>query len=85
MPEPLKNYTQAAEWLGVPQKWLEAKVQAGEAPHTRLGKHVRFSQQHLDAIVAAGEPRSQATATTESSIRQMKVVGRRASRASQAV
>jgi len=55
MSEPLKNYAQAAKWLGVPQTWLEAKVQAGEVPHTRLGKHVRFTQEHLDAIVRAGE------------------------------
>jgi len=53
--EPLRNYTQAAQWLGVPRKWLEAEVQAGRAPHTRLGRHVRFTQGHLDAIVAAGE------------------------------
>lgn len=55
MSEPLRDYDAAAEWLGVPKKWLQGKVQAGEAPCTRLGKHVRFSQAHLDAIVAAGE------------------------------
>lgn len=57
MSEPLKGYAEAAAWLGVPRKWLEDRVQRGEAPHTRLGKHVRFTQAHLDAIVVAGESR----------------------------
>ena len=55
MSEPLRNYEQAAEWLGVPKRWLEDQVRAGNAPHAKLGKHVRFTQQHLDAIVRAGE------------------------------
>ena len=52
---PLKDYAQAAEWLGVPVRWLQDRVQRGEVPYTRLGKHVRFTQEHLDVIVKAGE------------------------------
>lgn len=53
--EPLKSYDEAAAWLGVSVRWLHRGVQAGRLPHTRLGKHVRFTKEHLDAIVAAGE------------------------------
>lgn len=65
----MKNYAEAAEWLGVPQKWLEQRVQQGKAPHTRLGKHVRFSQAHLEAIVKAGEPRATTVALPDMSLR----------------
>jgi excisionase family DNA binding protein len=56
--EPLRNYDQAAAWLGVARGWLEAEVQAGRVSHTRLGKHVRFTQEHLDELVARGERRA---------------------------
>lgn len=49
------DYSEAAQWLGVPRKWLETEVQNNRAPHVRLGKYVRFTQQHLDAIVAKHE------------------------------
>ena len=57
MSEPLRNYDQAAAWLGVPKSWLENKVQAGEVPHVRIGKHVRFTQAQLDEFVAWNERR----------------------------
>ena len=52
-----KLYTiaEAAEALNVPRTWLRDKVTAGAVPHTRLGRHVRFSEAHLTQIVAAGE------------------------------
>lgn len=56
----LLTITQAAVVLGVPTGWLRKKVTDREVPHTRLGKHVRFTAEHLRAIVAAGE---QPTAT----------------------
>jgi excisionase family DNA binding protein len=49
------NFAEAAAWLNVPEKSLRAKVAARAVPHTRVGRHVRFAQHHLDAIVAAGE------------------------------
>lgn len=52
---PLMDYTAAAQWLGVPKSWLEREVQAGRAPHTRLGKHVRFTRYHLDQLVTSNE------------------------------
>ena len=56
--EPLRNYDEAAAWLGVARSWLEAEVQAGRVSHTRLGKHVRFTQEHLDELIARGEERA---------------------------
>lgn len=55
MSEPLKNYEQASAWLGVPSRWLQARVQKGLVPHIRLGKHVRFTQAQLDQLVEESE------------------------------
>ena len=46
---------EAARLLRVPEGWLRKKVTAGLVPHTRLGKHVRFTEEHLRRIVADGE------------------------------
>ena len=46
---------EAARLLRVPEGWLRKKVTAGLVPHTRLGKHVRFTDAHLCRIVASGE------------------------------
>ena len=47
---------EAARLLRVPEGWLRKKVTAGAVPHTRLGKHVRFTASHLTQILADGEP-----------------------------
>lgn len=54
----LYSITEAAELLNVPRTWLRDKVTAREVPHTRLGRHVRFTEAHLVDIVAAGERRT---------------------------
>jgi len=46
---------EAAQLLRVPEGWLRKKVSAGLVPHTRLGKHVRFTGAHLEQILADGE------------------------------
>lgn len=46
---------EAAVLLHVPEGWLRKKVSAQSVPHTRLGKHVRFTSEHLRQIVAKGE------------------------------
>jgi excisionase family DNA binding protein len=56
----LYSITEAAELLNVPRTWLRDKVTAREVPHTRLGRHVRFSEAHLAEIVGAGERRASA-------------------------
>lgn len=54
---PIRLYTiaEAAGFLGVPDGWLRKKVTARLVPHTRLGKHVRFTDDHLRRIVSSGE------------------------------
>jgi excisionase family DNA binding protein len=51
----LRNVREAATWLGIPPKSLYAMTAARSVPFTKVGRHIRFSQEHLDAIVAAGE------------------------------
>ena len=46
---------EAAALLRVPESWLRKKVTAHAVPHSRLGKHVRFTPEHLRAIALAGE------------------------------
>jgi excisionase family DNA binding protein len=46
--------TQAAALLEVRASWLRKKTAAGLIPHTRLGRHVRFSQDDLAAIIRDG-------------------------------
>jgi excisionase family DNA binding protein len=54
-PVQLFGIADAAALLRVPEGWLRKKVTAGAVPHSRLGKHVRFTPDHLRRIVAAGE------------------------------
>lgn len=51
----LMDIAAAAKLLAAPEGWLRGAVTARKAPCTRLGKHVRFSQAHIAAIIAAGE------------------------------
>lgn len=51
----LFTISEAAVLLHVPEGWLRKKVSAQCVPHTRLGKHVRFTRDHLEQIVMAGE------------------------------
>lgn len=53
--EGLRNIEQAAEYLNISKSTLRDMVTAHRVPHTRVGRHVRFAQHHLDAIIAAGE------------------------------
>jgi excisionase family DNA binding protein len=64
----LLTMAEAADFLNVPYNWLRVKVTRLEVPHTRIGKHVRFTEQHLVEIIANGEipapdPGGQQTAT----------------------
>lgn len=56
---PLLDIDEAAQLLNVPRTWLRDKVTARAVPHTRIGKHVRFSERHLAQIIADGEATSQ--------------------------
>ncbi len=51
----LLTIEEAAVALAVPRSWLRDKVTARQVPHTRLGRHVRFSEEHLRQIIELGE------------------------------
>lgn len=51
----LLDITELADVLGVPRTWVRDKVTARQIPFTRVGRHVRFDQEDIDAIVAAGK------------------------------
>lgn len=42
---------QIAERLGVPAKWPLQQARAGNMPHVKLGRYVRFDQADVDAWV----------------------------------
>jgi excisionase family DNA binding protein len=52
--QPPLTFKQAAERLNVPESWLREKVAKRQVQHTRLGKHVRFTEKDIEAIVEAG-------------------------------
>lgn len=45
---------EAAAMLQVRESWLRKKATARAIPCTFIGKHLRFSEQDIDAIIAAG-------------------------------
>lgn len=47
------TYDQAAEILGVGPEWLRRQVADGAVAHVRLGRNVRFTEDHLRALVDA--------------------------------
>lgn len=47
------TYEQVAEILGVGRDWLRDQVGKQAIPHARLGRHVRFSEEHLQQILDA--------------------------------
>ena len=54
-PRTLLTISEAAEYLNVPQRWVQEAVRQRKLRCTRLGKHLRFRIEHLDELVAAGE------------------------------
>lgn len=75
MTEPLISVQQAAALLGIPAKTLYAKTAARTVPFTKIGRHIRFTQEHLRQIVAAGEQPT-ATAPTRLQIASRRGRGR---------
>ncbi|MFF4483873.1 helix-turn-helix domain-containing protein [Streptomyces sp. NPDC001520] len=47
----------AAALLQVPASWLRKKSAAGRIPSTRVGPHLRFSTEDLNAIIRSGSQR----------------------------
>ena len=55
------NIAEAAAYLNIPQTTLRDYVTERLVPFTRIGRHVRFTPEHLAAIIAAGEQRPRKT------------------------
>lgn len=55
LPGRLLTIGEAAEYLNVPARWMQDAVQQRRVRCTRIGKHVRFTQDHLLELIAAGE------------------------------
>lgn len=51
----LMGIEEACAVLGIPSTTLARMVTAGDVPHTRIGKHVRFAPGHIGAVILAGE------------------------------
>jgi excisionase family DNA binding protein len=64
----LYTIPEAAAILRVPEGWLRKKVTAGVVPHSRLGKHVRFSDENLRQIVDNGSVETALTAPLPSGL-----------------
>ena len=73
---------EASRILSVPESWLRKRVSARGVPHTRLGKHVRFSAKQLLQVIALGES---TTATAPPSGNGLSSRARRAPRSEAAV
>jgi excisionase family DNA binding protein len=54
-PNRLLDLDEAAEYLNVPKRWLGQAVRDNRVRCTRIGKHVRFTPEHIQEIIAAGE------------------------------
>ncbi|HEU0130946.1 MAG TPA: helix-turn-helix domain-containing protein [Mycobacteriales bacterium] len=52
---PLFTIAEAAAYLNIPTTTLRDKVTRRAVPFTRIGRHVRFTPDHIAAIIAAGE------------------------------
>ncbi|MFI0818616.1 helix-turn-helix domain-containing protein [Streptomyces sp. NPDC021098] len=50
----LNTAEQAAVLLQVPASWLRKKAAAGHIPYTKIGRHLRFSADDLNAIIRDG-------------------------------
>ena len=51
----LLTIAEAAAVLNVPESWLRRKVAERRVPLTLLGRHIRFTEDHVDRIISDGE------------------------------
>ena len=64
-PQVLFTFAEAAEMTSLKESWLRRAVTERRIPCRKIGKHVRFSQADLDALIAA-----HAQAATPSPVRR---------------
>ena len=57
MTEPPVSYDaeQAGKIIGQTPNWMKTQARAGKIPFTRVGRQMRWTPEHLDAILRAGE------------------------------
>lgn len=55
MVAPLLNKKQLAELLGIPPGTVDKKISRREWPFTKVGRHIRFTELHVAAIVRQGD------------------------------
>ncbi|HYH52629.1 MAG TPA: helix-turn-helix domain-containing protein [Solirubrobacterales bacterium] len=46
--DPLFDMAEAAEYLGMTERWMKDQLQYGTIPRTKLGRLNRFRKSHLD-------------------------------------
>lgn len=53
----MKTYgtNQVAEWLGVSERWLAKNASGKRFPHILIAGKIRFTEAHIEAIIAAYE------------------------------
>lgn len=55
LPDRLLTSAEVAKYLGVTERWLADEVRARRVRCTRIGKHVRFTHEHLREIIKSRE------------------------------
>jgi excisionase family DNA binding protein len=55
LPHRLLTMKETAEYLNVSLRWMEDAVQSRRVRCTRLGRHIRFTPDQIQEIIAAGE------------------------------
>lgn len=55
LPNRLLTIQEAADYLNVSVRWVQDAVQQRRIRCTRIGKHVRFTVEHLAELIEAGE------------------------------
>ncbi|HVU61313.1 MAG TPA: helix-turn-helix domain-containing protein [Mycobacteriales bacterium] len=51
----LLTVAEAAALLNVPETWLRKRVSERRVPFALLGRHIRFTESHLDRIISDAE------------------------------
>ena len=59
----LYSVPEAASKLHLPPKWFYERTRKNAIPHRRLGKHVRFSESDLEAIIENAQGPAHPTTT----------------------
>ncbi len=50
--DPLFNQAEAAQYLGMTERWIKDQLMAGTIPRTKLGRLNRFRKSDLDKWIA---------------------------------